>query len=113
MLRSLGLTLLAIASSVFAQTPPETPLPPTLKAWRTWVLKDLDYRACPFLAGHAPNGAADFVCAWPGRLTLASGADGATFSVHWRVEAQGWVPLPGDVEHWPQQVSVNALRQPV
>jgi hypothetical protein len=114
MLRSLALILVMLASTTFAQAPaPEVAVPPALKDWRPWVLKDLDYRACPFLAGHSPNGAADFVCAWPGRLTLASGADGATFSVHWRVEAPGWVPLPGDVEHWPQQVSVNAQRQPV
>jgi hypothetical protein len=112
MLRWLALTLLAAITSVSAQTPPDA-MPPVLKDWRAWVLKDLDYRACPFLAGHAANASADFLCAWPGRLTLASDAEGATFSVHWRVEANSWVSLPGDAEHWPQQVSVNAQRQPV
>ena len=87
MLRSLALILLAFATATTAQTPPETPLPPSLRDWRTWVLKDLDYHACPFLAGHAPNAQSDFICAWPGRLTLAAGADGVTFSMHWRVEA--------------------------
>ena len=112
MLRSLALMLLAIAETVCAQTPPETSLPPTLKDWRGWVLKDLDYRVCPFLAGHAPNAQGDFICAWPGRLTLAAGADGATFSMHWRVEANSWVPLPGNADQWPQQVTVNSQRQP-
>src|SRR5437016_4226547 len=111
MLRSLALTLLAIASSVFAQTPPETTLPSQLKDWRAWALKDLDYRACPFLAGHAPNAPADFICAWPGRLTINAGADGATFSGHWRVEANSWVTLPGEGDQWPQQVTVNSQRQ--
>ena len=112
MLKSLALMLLAIAGTVGAQTPPESSLPPSLKDWRGWVLKDLDYRACPFLAGHAPDAQSDFICAWPGRLTLAAGADGATFSVHWRVEASSWVPLPGDADQWPQQVTINAQRQP-
>jgi hypothetical protein len=112
MSRSLALILFAATTTVWAQTPPETSLPPVLKDWRAWVLKDLDYRACPFLAGHAPDAQKDFICAWPGRLTLAAGADGATFSVHWRVEANSWVPLPGDGDQWPQQVTVNAQRQP-
>ena len=93
--------------------PAETSIPPALRDWRPWVTKDLDYRACPFLANSAPAAPGDFVCAWPGRLTLSSNADGAAFSVHWRVEAPSWVPLPGDEEHWPQQVSINGQRQPV
>jgi hypothetical protein len=114
MLRSFALMSLLLITSAPAQTPaPDAVVPPPLKDWRAWALKDLDYRACPFLAGHSPTSQADFVCAWPGRLTLSSGADGATFSVHWRVEANTWVALPGDSEHWPQQVTVNALRQPV
>jgi hypothetical protein len=39
--------------------------------------------------------------------------DGATFSVRWQVEAATWIPLPGDVDHWPQQATVNNQRQPV
>ena len=91
----------------------ESSIPSTLNDWRPWVLKDLEYRSCPFLANSALNAPTDFICAWPGRLTLASTADGATFSIHWRVETPAWVPLPGDAEHWPQQVSVNMQRQPV
>ena len=88
-------------------------IPPTLRDWRPWVLKDLEYRACPFLANSSTTSPNDFICAWPGRLTLTSMADGADFSIHWRVEAPSWVALPGNDEHWPQQVTVNGQHQAV
>jgi len=108
-----ALCAVVLSTSIHAQAPAEAALPPALKDWRGWVLHDLEYRTCPFLANKAPNAAEDYICAWPGRLNLASRADGATFSIHWRVETAGWVPLPGDGEHWPQQVTLNAQRVPV
>ncbi|MDR3389518.1 MAG: hypothetical protein P4L92_20930 [Rudaea sp.] len=117
MLRQLLIALCAVVFStgIQAQAPgkDDVQIPSALKDWQPWVLKGLEYRGCPFLASSAPNEPADFICAWPERLILASTRDGATFSIRWRVEAPGWVPLPGDAEHWPQQVSVNAQRQPV
>ncbi|HET9191203.1 MAG TPA: hypothetical protein VFN69_11550, partial [Rudaea sp.] len=55
--------LLALSTSIQAQVPADTSLPSTLKDWRAWVMHDLDYRACPFVATRAPNAAGDFVCA--------------------------------------------------
>lgn len=92
---------------------PDAAIPPALRDWRAWSMKDLEYRACPFLASSSAKSPGDFVCAWPGRLTLASAADGAGFSVHWHVEAPSWIMLPGDGEHWPQQVAANAQHVPV
>ncbi|MGH8090918.1 MAG: hypothetical protein ACREO6_05660, partial [Rudaea sp.] len=105
--------LLALSTSIQAQTPVDAALPAALKDWRAWVLHDLDYRACPFVATRAPNAAGDFVCAWPGTLHLDATADGAAFSIAWRVQAPSRVYLPGDAQHWPQQVTVNAQAQPV
>ncbi len=114
LLAMLCAAFLSTSIQAWAQVPvAESPLPSALKDWRAWVLRDLDYRSCPFLANGAPDKPADFICAWPGRLTLNSARDGATFSIHWRVEAAGWIPLPGDAGHWPQQVGVNTQRQPV
>lgn len=114
MLKSCLFFLALVCASAAAQTAPgDSTIPPQLKDWRPWALKDLDYRACPFLANNASNAPGDYICAWPGRLKLSSNASGATFSVHWRVEAPSWIFLPGDGEHWPQQVTVNAQRQPV
>ena len=104
---------LALSTSVLAQMPADAGLPSPLKDWRAWVMHDLDYRACPFVATRAPNAAGDFVCAWPGTLHLDAAADGAAFSITLRVEAPSRVHLPGDARHWPQQVTVNAQAQPV
>lgn len=98
--------LLALSTSIQAQAP-DAEIPSTLRDWRAWVMHDLDYRACPFLATRVPNAASDFVCTWPGTLHVDANADGAVFSVAWRVEAPSWVELPGDAQHWPQQVTVN------
>ena len=114
MLRSI-LFCLGVFSTALAAQPVanDTSIPPALKEWRPWVMKDMEYLACPFLASNAPGATVNYVCAWPGRLTLSSSAEGATFSVHWRVEAPTWIYLPGDIERWPQQVTVNGQRQPV
>ncbi len=115
MLRRLcfAFALLCACTAASAAPVPADDLPAPLRDWRAWVLKDLDYRACPFYATQAENEADNYVCAWPGRLNIAAAADGATFSVHWRVDAPAWIALPGDDENWPQAVTVNGQRQPV
>ena len=71
------------------------------------MLQGQEFRACPLITGRQGNAAGDFLCAWPGVLTLAADADGASIAQHWRVDADSWIPLPGDAMHWPQQVSVD------
>jgi hypothetical protein len=104
----LPLCLAAFAAQ--AQNPavaPADPTPQVLRDWRGWVLKDLEYRACPLIAGAGATEADDFVCAWPGRLALDADNGGLRFSQPWRVDAASWVPLPGDAQNWPQDVLVN------
>ena len=105
--------IIAFSTSIKAQTPSDAAVPPQLRDWRAWVMHDLDYRACPFLATRAPNAPDDFVCTWPGTLRLDASLGGAAFALQWRVEAPNWVELPGDAQYWPQQVTVNAQAQPV
>ncbi|MFZ1797127.1 MAG: hypothetical protein WAU14_10340, partial [Dokdonella sp.] len=88
-------------------------IPLDLDAWRGWVLKDQEFRACPLLAGNQGQAPADFICAWPGVLRIDADAKGASISQRWQVEVEGWVPLPGSQEHWPQQVSVDGKALPV
>jgi hypothetical protein len=101
--RTLGLLGLWL---LLAAPLPAQDVPPPLRDWQGWVLHDLPQHDCPFLASQAPN-AGNRLCAWPGRLLLDAGKDGARFSLDVRVDAPGWVALPGDARSWPQQVSAN------
>ncbi|MEO8670602.1 MAG: hypothetical protein ABI411_04745 [Tahibacter sp.] len=96
-----------------AAQPAPVSVPPLLDAWRGWVLKDLEYRACPFIATSDLTEEDNFFCAWPGRLQIDASARGAELAQSWRVEATSWIPLPGDAENWPQQVTVDGQAAPV
>ena len=78
-------------------------LPDVLKPWVSWALMDQpDYR-CPFLYR-------DFqqkYCSGSGPLTLALEARQGRFSGVWTLYRADWVHLPGDEQHWPQQVTIE------
>lgn len=100
-----------LAAITLAQAEPAVPTP--LEPWRGWVLQEQAFRACPLIAGKAGAAAEDFLCAWPGVMNLVVDASGASVSQRWRVDADSWIPLPGDPEHWPQQVTVDGQAVPV
>ncbi|WP_440223386.1 hypothetical protein ACQQ2N_20255 [Dokdonella sp. MW10] len=102
----LALLCAGIATS-WAQTPS------SLEAWRGWVLKGEEFRACPLIAGRAGQGRDDYACTWPGTLSIVADANGAALEQRWRVDIDAWVALPGDAEHWPQQVTVDGQPAPV
>lgn len=105
----LGLFVLLLPLSTIAQEA----TPPALQEWRGWVLKGEAFRACTLLAGGQGRVQDDYLCVWPGTLTIAADADGARIAQRWQLEAEGWVPLPGDAEHWPQRVTVGGVAMPV
>ena len=109
-MRALIFLLALMAASVDAAP---SAIPADLDAWRGWVLKDQEFRACPLFAGGRGINATEFVCSWPGELRINADASGATFNQRWHVEVDGWAPLPGNQEHWPQQVSVDGKLVPV
>ncbi len=84
-------------------------VPEALAPWIPWVLDGVDQRACS-IDGDGSGAGADGgarVCAWPGRLLLDIAEDGGLFAQHWQVQADSWVPLPGDARNWPQDVRVG------
>lgn len=97
--------LAGLSVAIAAHAAPDVPAP--LEPWRGWVMHQQEFRACPLIAGHSGNDANDYLCAWPGVLNLSADASGASVVQHWRVEAESWVPLAGDEQHWPQQVTVD------
>ena len=82
-------------------------VPRALDDWRPWVLEGEEHRACPFFGNRMPGAPESHVCAWPRRLNLVVVGAGARFDQRWRVDADAWVPLPGDLTHWPQDVTVD------
>ncbi|MCH8158667.1 MAG: hypothetical protein IIA08_02225 [Proteobacteria bacterium] len=96
--------MISVASTSVAQIH----VPEDLQGWQQWVLKDKEYRDCPFYFNTNASQPGDFICAWPGRMQLSVNASGAEFSQQWTVHAaQQWVVLPGDSAYWPDQVTVN------
>lgn len=85
----------------------ETYVPEALKSWTAWVLDGEEFRRCPFLNGQDPQNPNAHVCAWPGRLLLKAGTDGAQFSQDWDVRAESWAELPGSSQWWPVGVMVD------
>ena len=104
-MRAWLLIAILLLTGVVGAAEPAVPSP--LDAWRGWVMKGQEFRACPLIAGRNAAAVGDFLCAWPGVLRLDADAQGATIAQRWRLDAEGWVPLPGDARYWPQQVTIN------
>ncbi|MGQ0658906.1 MAG: hypothetical protein ACT4NU_12595 [Chromatiales bacterium] len=98
----LAVSLLA-ASSVAARPLANEDIPYSLRPWVKWVLADNDPRDCPFLF----NRAEERRCAWSAPLKLDLHDGGGEFSAGWRTYVAGWVTLPGDTQHWPQEVMLD------
>src|ERR1700722_2397909 len=98
---------LALFCSAFAQA--QSPLPKELEGWQSWVQDGLEFRHCPFFANTDGSAESNRVCAWPGRLALELNQSGGKFSQTWVSFAEGWVPLPGNLEYWPRAVTVNGV----
>ncbi|AWV08180.1 hypothetical protein C9I47_2502 [Lysobacter maris] len=90
----------------------QTEVPAPLEPWREWVLHDAPGVDCPLLTG-AGSAGGQRICVWPGVLRVQADATGATFALRYTVHQRGWTGLPGDAQHWPQQVSANGNAVPV
>jgi hypothetical protein len=104
--------LLAVAAATLATlcvprpTPAEPAIPSELRGWDSWVLEGHENHRCPWLApGQARD--ADRVCAWPAVLELQVDGHGGRFSQRWQLDTEGWLPLPGSPENWPQEVTLD------
>ena len=102
--------LLALAPGVaFAEPLSRDQVPEPLAPWVDWVLRDAPDAVCPFVHGLGERRQ----CVWPSRLTLTLDARGGRFEQQWRVFRPSWVPLPGDLKNWPEDVTVDETRTAV
>ncbi len=94
-----------LAPSLSAQDPDSelNRVPESLREWVPWVLWDDVPRSVPSLYSDS----AQRIPVWPSRLSLNANRDGGKWKVQVRMFSDGWLPLPGDAEHWPTDVLVN------
>ncbi|MBS4052900.1 MAG: hypothetical protein KGZ69_17100 [Methylomonas sp.] len=78
-------------------------LPDALKPWVPWVLADQPQFDCPFFH----NNFQQKDCGWPGPLQLELHERHGRFNGEWTLYRPGWIGLPGDNRHWPQQVLID------
>jgi hypothetical protein len=89
-----------------ATTSAQEGIPPALRDWESWALHGHEIHHCPWLApGRAVDDAR--ICAWPATLELQVEGRGGRFSQRWQIEAETWLPLPGGMEQWPQEVTLD------
>jgi len=97
------LPLLLFTVIALADPLPADSVPDSLKPWTDWVLRGHENRFCPQVQGNPEERR----CIWPTSLELVLDDHAGRFALKARVYAESWLPLPGGVEHWPQQVEVD------
>ncbi|TBR20520.1 hypothetical protein EPO15_12935 [bacterium] len=102
MKRLLAVLLLAVPAAAGPLDPADVPEP--LKGWVKWAMRGHEEELCPLSSGTGERH-----CSWPGALRLELDEKGGRFTQQWRVYAETWMPLPGDVQRWPQDVTVDGL----
>ncbi len=107
----LFLLLLLISATHHVQGEPlrEDQIPEELADWTEWVLYGVKDHLCPFLYNNHVNRR----CAWPSELSLELNPAGGSFEHTWQVYVESWIILPGDAEHWPQDITVNGESTPL
>ncbi len=100
--RLIALLLSLLCTALSARPIAPDAIPPDLAQWRDWVLHEHPDRNCPSLYNRDER-----LCAWPSRLAMDLDEQGGAFLQQWQVEREGWVPLPGGGEIWPQSVKVG------
>jgi len=96
------LTLLVLLFASVSAVMAADSTPDDLEAWSDWVMDEHKDYGCPIVYN-----AATPRCSYPSRLQLELNSDGGTFSQVWSVYRESIVYLPGNVEHWPLDVTID------
>lgn len=109
MLKHSCLVTLGWLLTLTAQFALATSIPKPLQPWQAWVLADVPEHDCAY-HGNAP---ASQFCLWAGPLKLRLDATGGQFRQQLSLQADAWVPLPGDRSAWPEGVRLADQPAPV
>ena len=100
-LRLVAFTCLFFTS--WAHASQQVAVPDELKGWVPWVLEGQESANCPFQYTDGKR----HHCAWPEVLMLDLHQQGGSFNQHWIVYEKSLITLPGNLKHWPQEVTVD------
>lgn len=103
MTRTIWLLILLTLAPIPVNAASTEQVPAPLQPWINWVLDDSTQYQCPFLY----NSTKTKYCAWPSQLKLDIQEHQGRFTSNWQVYNESYITLPGNLEHWPQDVRVN------
>ena len=106
---SIFLLLIFVTIPVYGKTVDEKSIPSQLKPWKSWVLYGTEKFFCP---NPFDNGN-EYLCVWPSRLDMNLNDVGGNFSQHYVVYSEGWIALPGNMNVWPYDLTVDGIKAPV
>ena len=78
-------------------------VPDSLVPWIPWVLWDDRSLGAPPLF----NDSSQVIRYWASRLRIDANDNEGNWKTELKVFSECWVPIPGDTDHWPQQVRVG------
>ncbi len=88
-------------------------IPQVLAPWSDWALHGQSHLKCPFINKSKYGEAKSHLCIWASPITITVAPSRGQFSLTVEVMDKSLVPLPGDIEVWPQDVTVNGKRSAV
>ncbi len=106
---SLCLILLFFSFSAVGKVTDKKGIPGQLEPWKSWVLHGSEEYTCP-----SPfNNGNEYLCMWPSRLSLKLNETGGTFSQQFIIYSENWISVPGNMNTWPNDITVNGKKTPV
>lgn len=105
------LLFLTVLSAVLSILPARAQsLPKLLADWKDWATWEETKNNGVPSAYHDLN---QVLPLWPGPLTLQADVQGGTFAFTVTASKDCWLPLPGDADAWPQEVTLGGAPVPV
>lgn len=100
----MGITSPNAQAATDAATELSMTLPNELAAWLPWVQQRHPSSVCPWHPERETR-----QCSWPVRTDIELHPAKGRFRTEVLMYSAGWIALPGDTRHWPQQVQIEPL----